>query len=461
MSQNDDFSSQYSLLDIEDLLKDTEIRPEDLRATSVNAGGSATDQYVRPGTFLPTDVANAFLKEIANESLKYAGGGATENILQNFLSRIDRHGTVLVPLNNLNYGYTFITRPRLNLTGGNLRQHPVLSTLYTDEKNSVPFMIRALLDTRLCNGQPLFSGAFGGYATFNDETMTFMENAATSGLIDVRNPFFTPLCNGLKGISGFPDFNLESETTEGDFHSGDFTFVKGSDMNNRTQELSLEFRDCQGSVILSCIYFWCLAMALQAKGVIMAYPDDIYAQRLNYTVSIYRFVMDSSRRNILWWAKATGCFPKSVPVGALFNINQGEVTISSAQNFSIPFVANKIEVNDPGILLDFNKLMQSYCPNITSPDYYPNVEDNSARYNFMGLPYIESTRIGLELKWKTSNYYSDAIYGANPDGSNPLDVATENAIAAREEEIERMKSMLTPVEDPTTVAGAVTDALGA
>lgn len=96
-----------------------------------------------------------------------------------------------------------------------------------------------------------------------------------------------------------------------DFHSGDFTFVKGSDMLVRTTELSLEFADVHGSIILSCIFYWCLLMALQAKGIIQAYPDDIYEQRLNYTVSIYRFITDNTRKYILWWSKATGCFPKS------------------------------------------------------------------------------------------------------------------------------------------------------
>lgn len=404
---NKDLSSlRVNIADIEDMLTNND-QGKGLLDPSVESGGQAVNQFRIPGTFLPTDALKKYSQRILSESYRLMGHGNDTNILQNFLSRLDRHGTVLVPLNSLNHGYTFITRPRLNLSGGNLRQHPILSTLYSTDENSVPFMIRALLDTRLCNGQPLFRGTNANFDGMNEETVDFRNRTGKSGLVDVLNPFFTPLCNGLKGISGFPDFSISTETTEGDFHSGDFTFVNGGDMNNRTQELSLEFRDSQGSVILSCIYYWCLYMALQAKGVVMAYQDDIYEQRLNYTVSIYRFVTDETRRHILWWAKATGCYPKSATVGALFNISQGETTLSSAMNFSIPFVANDVKVNDPGALLDFNILMQSYCPEITT-EAFADVSVG-AKYNFMGLPYIKTTSTGLELKWRTSNYHKDML----------------------------------------------------
>ena len=448
MDDTDLSSMQVNIADIEDMLTNNS-QGRSLLDPSVESGGEAVNQFRIPGTFLPTDALRKYSQRILSESYRLMGHGNDTNILQNFLSRLDRHGSVLVPLNSLNHGFTFITRPRLNLSGGNLRQNPILTTLYSAEENSVPFMIRALMDTRLCNGQALFRGKNANYSGINEETMDFANRTAKSGLVDVLNPFFTPLCNGLKGISGFPDFSISTETTEGDFHSGDFTFVNGGDMNNRTQEFSLEFRDAQGSIILSCMYYWCLYMALQAKGVVMAYQDDIYEQRLNYTVSIYRFVTDETRRHILWWAKATGCYPKSVPVGALFNISQGETTLSSAMNFSVPFVANDVKVNDPGALLDFNLLMQSYCPNITT-NQFADVSAG-AEYNFMGLPYISATKTGLELKWRTSNYYKDML------------VASDKTLDQVEQEVKtlqktEMDEMLSQVSTGTTTTAAADSA---
>lgn len=357
------------------------------------------------------DIAES-LKKVIDSSYRYAGTGSFNNIFQNFLSRLDRHGTAFVPLNAMNYGYTFITRPRLNMTSGNLLQHPVMATLNSYEPNSVAFMIRCLLDTRLSNGWPIKICK----PRINLDVREFSNNLVPkSGLVDRFNPFFIPLCNGLKGVSGWPDLNLETETYNEDFHSGDFTYAKGSDLNNRTTELSLEFRDIQGSIVLAIFHYWCLYIALQAKGVLMAYPDDIYQQRLNYTVSIYRFVTDVSRRHILWWAKATGCFPKSAPVGTLFNLNRDEVTLSSAMNFSIPFTVNDVKYQDPGILSDFNLLVKRYCNDIDS-DEWTLVPDSSyaktpqSQYNFNSIPYLvenESGHLGWDLLWKTNSKYYD------------------------------------------------------
>lgn len=133
-------------------------------------------------------------------------------------------------------------------------------------------------------------------------------------------------------------------------------------------------------------------------------------------------------------------FPKSAPIGALFNVNQSEVTISSAANFSVPFTANDIKVNDPGIILDFNRLMKRYCPTIDTEAFYDVETDNdmTAGLNFIGLPYIEDTATGLKLVWRTdSNYVASAglANGLNLDTLQPEDetewdnltIATENA----------------------------------
>ena len=141
------------------------------------------------------------------------------------------------------------------------------------------------------------------------------------------------------------------------------------------------------------------------------YPDDEFMQRLNYTVSIYRFITDPARQNVLWWAKATGCFPKSVPVGALFNVNQDEVILSSAMNFSIPFTVNAVEVNNPAILLDFNILMRRYCPSIHT-NSFKTIDPTNKNNNFDALPYVSATEQGVKLLWRTNSSYIDKNYSA-------------------------------------------------
>ena len=396
------FPYNINLADLESIFTDTR-GPVQNNGSTYNYGHS-------PGTFANTDRIREFVTAVVDSSTHYSGYGGFSNTLQNFLTKIDRFGTAIVPTNSMHRGFTFITRPRLNLTGANLHQNSILNTLHNSNERAVSFMIRALLDTRLSRGDPLTLGNIPPGQTKTDEVIEFSTSAANSPLFDPCNPFFVPLMNGLVGISGFPDFVLEPETSQGDFHGGDFTYAKGSDMMNRTQELSLEFRDIGGSIILSCFYYWCLYIALQAKGEVAAYPDDIYERRLNYTVSIYRFITDLTGRQVQWWAKATGCFPRSAPVGGIFNISQGEVDIASARNFTIPFTANDVKVNDVGTLFDFNQLVERYQNRINDPNTFVSL-DNKGENNFSALPYLVTDDThGICIDWRTNARYLGKDY---------------------------------------------------
>jgi hypothetical protein len=384
--------------------------------------------FIHDGSFLDPAFINKFNRYILNTSYHNAGWASGANNLQNIMSRLDRHGTAVIPLNTLNYGYYFITRPRLNLTYSNLIRNPILSTLLTENPREISFAIRMLLDTKLSRGL----GTKGLLDANNrplreaEPERIFRDCIPKCSIFDPENPFLVPLNNCLKGISGFPDLDLQVETTEGDFHSSDFTFAKGSDLNGRTQDLNLEFKEINGGLIMAIIYYWILMIAFLAKGICSAYPDDIYEQRLCYTCSIYRFVTDTSRTQIIWWDKATGCFPKNVPLGSIFNVSQGEVTISSASQFSIPFVANFVEPpNNPDILRDFNRLVSRYTSSkIKDRTKYVELNPRDSS-NFNGIPFIVNDNSGrLCLKWFTNAKYTDLVVDrdeqgvGNPNASN-------------------------------------------
>lgn len=341
------------------------------------------------------------LDGFVDSSYRSVGAGSYRNTLQLVLTQHDRFNSNITPPNHEFAGLTFITRPRLNLTTSSLRQSRILTMLDTDDINSVKFMIRALLDTKWSSG----------------EVYPEIANLISrSPLVNNRSPFNIPLCNCLTGITGWPDINMDTETTEGGFHSEDHTTIKGSDRLNKTYDLTLNFKDVLGGVIMSIFHMWMEYCALQAKGQVVAYQDDIFEQKINYTVSIYRFVLDPSRSTIVKWAKATGCFPKSVPIGACFDVNQGETYVSSSAKFSVPFTANKIEYNDPAILQDFNVLAERYNPvlgqgdgtstlsPVNDTDNYENTPGDpliASKYNFTGYPYIETgTRGQIYLRFK-------------------------------------------------------------
>ena len=91
--------------------------------------------------------------------------------------------------------------------------------------------------------------------------------------------------------------------------------------------------------------------------ILVAYGDDIDANRLCYTVSIYQFIMEPGYKYIAHYCKCTGCFPTGdLPMGTLFSKSKDKHSIQEAMQFSIPFTCNVVEYDKPHILTDFNHL---------------------------------------------------------------------------------------------------------
>ena len=323
------------------------------------------------------------------QSLRTMGGGTYMSMYQTILSKYDKFGTNFLLPNHEVVGYTFITRPKLNLSMTSLRQSRIMGMLDTVDPGSLQFAIRCYLDTYFTNRRDL-SAIVSQSPFFNPES-----------------PFLIPLSNNLISIGGWPDPVLETETTDGGFYSEDMTIVKGSDRLNRTYDITLTFRDIQGGFILALLWMWIHYIELVIRGDTVAYPEDIAKRRLNYTCSIYRFVMDPSRRFITKWSKATGCFPKSVPIGNIFNFGEKENFIHSASQYSVPFIVNKVEIMDPIIFRDFNTIVERFSQTIKGSNGPVVAAPMVAKDNFIGIPYIDLKGGFNELQWLCSE--SDLI----------------------------------------------------
>ena len=320
---------------------------------------------------IPADLREKLLAAVVESNAIHSGRGSSQHVTQSILSRHDRFGNSAVQTNSQLVGLTFFTRPRLNMTTMSLRQDPTLAMLDTLDPLSLMFGLR-------CNLDSVFARSDQG-----------RDAAAQSPWFNDEDPFNIPLSNLLTGINGWPDFSAEYETTESGHFSEDMTLVRGSDMGRRTYDLSCTFRDIQGGYLMAYFYYWLIAMALQMDGTIVAYPEDREANRLNYTVSIYRFVMDPSMRTITSWAKATGCFPVNVPLGDIFNFSPGDSFVHTSQQFTIPFKANHIRYNDPRHLAAFNTLVKRYAGNNVADDGIRLKAEVTAETNFVGVPWID------------------------------------------------------------------------
>lgn len=330
-------------------------------------------------------------RAVLNAAYESIGNGSYDTAFQMFFTEIDRFRHTVMPQNNEHSGMFFMTRPKLNLSNNVLRECRTLVPLMTVNPTSMAFAIRCLLDTK-------FSRMPNNPNDFANINKALFFNR--------RNPFMVPLCNALIDFNGMPDPFVETYTTEPGFQSEDQTIVIGGDNLNRTYDLSLTFRDLQYGPIATIIFTWLEWMRLATSGIITPYMEDINDRRLSYTVSIYRFTMDPTRRYITMPARAVGCFPKTIPLGSMSSINEGELFVDSIGRFTIPFTANKVIYRDYAIYEDFNRLVRKYNPDIT-PDMWNLLKIDKIRNeislgvspenNFRGIPYIIHTGRGVEM----------------------------------------------------------------
>ena len=342
---------------------------------------SGTVQEFTPETVSDDELAQYM--ELATEQSYYlSGAGSKFSQIPLVMSKFDRWGNNMVVPNQELRGYTFVTRPHLNMFASNLCQVDDLSLYNTTDPRSFNFAIRCLLDPKYCQ-----------------------HHSVISDMIDINNPFMPLLSNCITDFSGHPDFTIETETTEGGLFGEDLTFVKGFDQGARTYNYSLTVRDIAGGPIFSLFLAWVLWMGYVVRGNLSAHNEYIAGNRLCYTVSIYRFIMDPTKQYITKWSKATGCFPTGIPFGAAFDFTSGQHYVENTKEYNIPFIVNHVGYQKPQILRDFNALVRRYNPDINKNftknkvaetdaesaalDSSWHVVTNRPEDNFRGIPYID------------------------------------------------------------------------
>lgn len=344
------------------------------------------------------------------------GAGTYINQLQNNMTNIDRFGVKAITYNNVHSGMLFMTRPHLNLSSINLRQNRFMHLLNTMDPVSLQFAIRLWLDVPMSKDTDL------------------RESVKSCLNFTRKSPWFIPLMNNITDVSGFPSQVIETYTDEGGFFSESQSFAIGSDRNRKPFDLQLTFTEPLGGICMAILQFWLEYIAALTIGEMVAYPWHIDRQVINYTVSIYRFILDPSKQYIQKWSKCTGCFPTARPGGACFDISRNEDFVEAAKTFSTTFRCNIYEENDPIILKEFNMLAERYWPElkyldptsamVLSGNTY-KVErgleqgrlkqisnlvkcDNRPEDNYKGLPYITFTSKGPLL-----GFYREAGEGVD------------------------------------------------
>lgn len=299
--------------------------------------------------------------------------------------------------NTENNGYTFFTRPRMNLSKENLVIDRVLSSLLRDDVWSIQHMIRMYLDPDLVRGEQLRPGG-----------------------IDNNNPFIPLLTNNLISISGWPDFTIGTHTSKPGLYRDAYSYVDDVPYSYETYDLQATFRNIDGDPISFMFLMWCWYQGLVYEGRVMPHLYNVNAKRLDYTTRVYRLVMDKTRTYVTKMGSTGASFPISVPIASSFDQtgDGSETPFPNANDqITISLRSTGFRYYDHIQVFEFNWLVKRDNPGMRSADpstrrvvggremsgndsttvYWKLYNSEKQYFDYMALPFINE--LTMELEW--------------------------------------------------------------
>jgi len=317
--------------------------------------------------------------------------GSRTNALGNHFFGLNHQQTpTLIPHNTDQNGYVFFTRPRLNLTTGNIINSRKLTNLLDNNSKSLARIVRNTLDPVLAKNVSKYPCPF----------------------VDPENVFIPFLTNSLLTMDSPPS------TTMGVYTSGTpgvykevFSMADDIVIDHSAYNINCTFRNTQGNPFLLLFYSWMLYTSLQYldEGPI-PYYDDLNNNRMNYNTRIYRLVMDQSKRYVQHIWAPMYAFPTAIETGSIFSYDIINKPLNmDMSTLSIQFQCVGNYFNDHLLIKQFNtsvcllnRLMRDDSRNksmILIPFSLRKI------FNNMGYPRINPDNNELEW-WITKDQYN-------------------------------------------------------
>lgn len=320
-----------------------------------------------------------------------------------------RNGTV--PINRENHGFTFFTRPVLNLSDGNIVVDRVMQGLSTGDEFSIPRAIRNILDYR-----------------------TASVDNIVSRIVDRSNPFIPLLSNNLISLTGWRDYVNQTTSSQPGLYRETFTYVDDIPHDYEDWDATANFRSISGDPISYLFYIWGRYMALAREGSLMPYADFIKYRELDYNTRIYRILTDVTRRRVTRIGASGAGFPLNSPIGNIMNFtgDGSETPFQTASDqVSISFKNSGTIYYDSALVHDFNWLVKTWNRYMRD-DYRAHnmvkLEPNEyAILNYLAYPLIDEGTMMLDWYVPIDKYnaYQELLAKQNSDFTlQESDVAT-------------------------------------
>lgn len=320
-------------------------------------------------------------------------GSVDKAISDNLYGINHRQTSGVIATNKDHYGYTFFTRPQLNLQIDNISNIRFFYPLLSDNEKSMQRFVRCTLDPR----------QMYGYRFSNTKSI----QPIGCPVVDELQAFIPVLTNNVLSVSGWPDVVAPTFDSKKGLYNEVYSQVDGITRNFESFDLDVTFRNTRGDPILYMFYIWLHYSALVFEGKLLPYPDFVMENEIDYNTRIYRLVMDSTK-NVVTKITATGAsFPISVPTGSFFDFNHEKPFNDQNKEITIRFRSMGTDYLDDILIYEFNATGEIFNPDMADGvrQVYMTPVDRELLplFNNRGYPRIDpETRV---LEWWVSNEY--------------------------------------------------------
>lgn len=254
-----------------------------------------------------------------------------------------------------------------------------------------------ILNPELAN-MPIFVDGDSRYPRVMEQ-LQMSVNYRTDG-----SPFVNLLTNAVRSSLELPQINANTMETAQNIYGTVLGYRQASNPSDNAHEFTLEFEETK---YLEVYMFFKLFDEYERKKyygeITPPYPEYITNKILHDQMSVYKIVVGEDGETIIYWAKAWGVYPISVPRDAFSDLTSSREGLK----FSVSFRCQFVEDMEPTILSDFNQVTKEqwskYRNNI--PVYNTSTESVSGEWVHVPHIYKESAGIindqpSYKLKWR-------------------------------------------------------------
>lgn len=338
-----------------------------------------------------------------------SGRGNSRKTISNLFSGFNhRMAPLYVPKNLDSTGYTFFTRPDLNLNEENVLNSRRIREMLRGGYNSQVASIIAMLDP-LSNITALSKSSIKLGSALNSKVE-----------FDNRQAFIPLLTNTLVSLTGFPDSTLDVYTSEEGIKREQWSMVDSTYQINYGFSLNASFRNIEGDPITTLFTIWLEYMAGVRDGTFIPRARSIIQREIDYQTRIYRLIMDPTRKYVRKIGIVNAAFPVNDSLGAIMNVSANTPFINANDQLDIQFQANIAQYMDPILIQEFNDVVSTFNPNMLPVDddtsvFVPYGHDDMVKlsnneigiFNYYGYPHIDINT--YELSWYVDSDKYDEV----------------------------------------------------